>query len=211
MKQTLKTPELLEVQTRHRVFVGGSQEWYSESWQRMSGCGPTAASNLIWYLTRSRSDLKHLCDVGSGDKASFVKLMSEMFTFITPGMLGVNTSAIFTAGMLKYCEAYGVKLIPQALEIPKLSIMRPVLEKAHEFILCSLRSDCPVAFLNLSNGNQHRLDSWHWVTIIALETNAMSIFISDQGRILNIDFDAWLKTSLLGGALVYFHTEKNSI
>lgn len=203
MKQTLNTPKLLEVQSKHGVYIGGSQEWYSESWQRMSGCGPTAASNLIWYLTRSRSELGCLCDVGNADKVSFVKLMSEMFTHITPGMLGVNTSAIFTTGVLKYGEVHDVTLIPHVIEIPKLSILRPDLEKVQEFILSALRSDCPVAFLNLSNGNQHKLDGWHWVTIIALETETMSVYFSDQGHILNIDFAAWLKTSLLGGALIY--------
>lgn len=207
MKQTLRNLKLLEIQTRHGVSTGGSQEWYPEGWQRMSGCGPTAASNLIWYLTRSRPELGRLCDIGGGDKANFVKIMSEMFTFITPGALGVNTSMIFTSGALKYGESHGVTLTSHVLEVPKLSITRPALEKAREFILSALRSDCPIAFLNLSNGNQHRLDGWHWVTIIAINSETMSVSISDQGRILNIDFAAWLKTSLLGGALVYLNSQ----
>lgn len=203
MKQTLKNSKLLEVQAERSVYIGGSQEWYPERWQRISGCGPTAASNLIWYLTRSRAELTGLCDVGSGNKISFVKIMSEMFTYITPGSFGVNTSMLFTTGALKYSKARGVTLIPHVLEIPKLFIRRPAMEETREFILSALQSDCPVVFLNLSNGNQHRLDGWHWVTIIALDCDRMSVCVSDQGHTLDIDFSAWLKTSMLGGALVY--------
>ena len=36
------------------------------------------------------------------------------------------------------------------------------------FVRLGLDQDCPVAFLNLSNGRLTNLDSWHWVTITGL-------------------------------------------
>jgi hypothetical protein len=38
------------------TFKGGDQDWYGSWWRRMSGCGPTTATNVILYLRNSRAD-----------------------------------------------------------------------------------------------------------------------------------------------------------
>jgi hypothetical protein len=200
MLHTLKNPSLLEIQTPEGSCIGGSQEWYADCFRRMSGCGPTAASNLIWYL--SPDNFK------SSGWDGYQALQNEMFSFVTPGMGGVNTAALFTDGLERYAKAHGIELTTHALELPgfigKLrDIMCHDTERVSEFVLNGLRSDCPIAFLNLSNGNQTQFESWHWITILALEHESMTARVSDQGRAFDIDLAAWLRTSLLGGALVY--------
>ncbi len=178
--------------------VGGSQMWYSERWPRMSGCGPTAASNIVWYYARSRPELRSLCNVGGADRARFTHLMDEMFTFITPGLQGVNSAAIFTDGIVRYGAAHGVGFKTHILEAGR----HVDEDDARDFIVGALKKDAPVAFLNLSNGALDNLESWHWVTIVGLD-DRMKASIADQGRVFEIDLWKWLKTTRLGGALVY--------
>jgi hypothetical protein len=65
-----------------------------------------------------------------------------------------------------------------------------------------------VAFLNLCNGSEKKLDRWHWVTLISLEyaEGGERVFadILDAGIIKRIDLALWYKTTTLGGGFVYF-------
>ena len=199
MRYALKNIELLKVVNPSGAStIGGSQLWYRERWPRISGCGPTAASNIIWYYARSRPKLCALCDVGGADRTHFLRLMDEMFTFVTPGVQGVNSAAIFSDGMARYGAAHGAKLKTHTLEAGRSADANTV----RDFIARALENDAPAAFLNLSNGMLDNLESWHWVTIIAMD-ESMTASIADQGRVLEIDLGRWLETSRLGGALVY--------
>jgi hypothetical protein len=72
----------------------------------------------------------------------------------------------------------------------------------------ALRNDTPVAFLNLNNGAEKQLYSWHWVTIISLEYeedgNTAFADILDEGLIKKIDLAGWFRTTTLGGGFVSF-------
>ena len=86
--------------------------------------------------------------------------------------------------------------------------MRPGFDEIVDFITQGLQKDAPVAFLNLCNGEEKNLDRWHWVTIIASDVKSpdeIIISISDEGRIKYINLSLWVKTTTLGGGLVYFY------
>lgn len=197
--------ELLTITTEHNCVIGGTQLWFEKKWQRMSGCGPTVASNMMWYIQKSKSN--GICNVGKSEKADFVALMTEMFRFIIPGFGGVNKSSIFTNGALEFAEKHGVKLEPHVLEIPKQKHLRPTHESISEFFFSANAADCPIAFLNLSNGAVKNLDSWHWVTITDTAHYSPIVEIADQGKVFEINFDIWAITSSHGGALVWFSTK----
>lgn len=204
MKYELARPECLEIICPDGETVyGGSQDWYPGRWERASGCGPTAASNLIWYLARSRPNLYMLCDTGCGDKGCFVKLMREMYVLMPPGIGGVNKAAIFTDGIMRYNTAHNSSLAPNVLEIPKKPQLRPDIGVVNDYIQNALQADAPVGFLNLASGTVRELESWHWVTIIGHDTDITETTIIDKGRKINIRLDEWLKSSRLGGAMVY--------
>ena len=189
----LLAPERLSITgSNGEKYVGGSQDWYEDRWYRMSGCGPVAASNMIWYKSGTKSGMDN-----------YLELMNEMFTFVTPGRYGVNTSAIFTEGILRYGAKNALQFVPQVLEIPFAQCKRPNIEFVLAFLASALLNDSPIAFLNLSNGVLDNLDNWHWVTIMALDTETMLVEICDYGEKLEIDMSAWLRTSLLGGAFVF--------
>jgi len=201
MKITLEKPDQLRLTGMNgETYTGGSQEWYEDRWHRLSGCGSVAAVNLIWYIRRMR-----------GGFDDYLELMREMYAFVTPGPGGINTSGLFTGGLLRYGEKRGLQIVPRVLEIPANRRRRPDTGMVGEFITSALREDAPTAFLNLSNGTLENLEHWHWVTIIALNTETRQAELSDYGKVLNIDISEWLKTSRLGGAFVELRVESGEL
>ena len=192
MKITLAEPDLMNITEPGGVtYIGGSQDWYDVRWHKISGCGPVAASNLVWYKLRIK-----------GDKSQYEILMREMYSFMMPNMNGVNTSEIFTDAVLRYGAEKGLQLNVNVLEIPKKASSRPDNTTVIEFLASALHSDLPVAFLNLSNGTLKNLENWHWVTIIYLDKTTGLTEVSDYGKKLDIDISEWLNTTRLGGCFV---------
>ncbi len=204
MKYGLNDLSLLEIKTKYGKTVGGSQLWYDTRIQKMSGCGPVAACNIIYYLSRSRPEMQAFFGLKSFDKEQFKGLMEEMYKHMTPGMLGINTSRLFADGFLGYILSHGYSLDANVLDIPVKPLRKLKSERILEFIVNALQNDIPCAFLNLSNGKVHNLDGWHWVTIISLEKETMIAQVSDHGRIIDINLGEWLESAFLGGAFVYF-------
>ncbi len=203
MTQTLLHPEFLTICDPGGLnYSGGSQLWYGDEGRRMSGCAPTAAANIIWYLQKLHTSLRLHNFADKNDRQAFVSLQEEMFTFITPGFGGVHSSEMFSRGITQYANAHGFSLNISTLEITKNTSLGCNPVQVRDFLLCALRADVPVAFLNLSNGSVKALYSWHWVTLVELETETMTAAISDQGRIFRINLGEWLQTSLLGGAFL---------
>ena len=94
----------------------------------------------------------------------------------------------------------GADLSPALFAVPAARTKRPPYEQAAAFVAASLARDCPVAFLNLHNGLEKRLDWWHWVTITALDGDRASIL--DSGAELEIDLRLWYETSRKRGGFV---------
>ena len=199
----IKKPAMLEVKSSSgATYMGGSQMWYRQTWNRQSGCGPTTASGLVWYLARARSEFSFLCSAGHGGRTDFEELMNIMFGFITPTTRGVNTTAIFTEGLECYSRFRGLPLVTRTLEIPPAICSRPSKQELSDFLVAAFEADLPVAFLNLSNGTLKNLDNWHWVLLISLDTDTMMATMCDQGRTKEIALGEWLKSTVLGGGFV---------
>lgn len=179
------------------IHYGCNQVWYRNFWQRRAGCGPTTASNLIIYLTKSEENYKNDC----------LLLMEEMWKYVTPTLRGVNTTKILYEGLYKYSLENNLSIDYKYIDIPAEKNKRPDLSEVIDFIGKCLNKNAPIAFLNLSNGEEKRLDDWHWVTIssISLENKDQAIIeILDEGKIKTIDFSLWYTTTVLGGGLVSF-------
>lgn len=200
--ESLSNIEFMKIQRDSGNVIGGSQLWYSNFFRRLSGCGPTAASNMIWYLGRLHPELDFHIGEG-GMLLEYKTLQKEMFRYVTPGFKGVDTAAKFTKGFLQYGLKHGVLFHEHVLEIPQRREERPDWEVVCEFLTAAMMADCPVAFLNLHNGTLCNLDSWHWVTILGIDSLNKLATISDQGRKFDIALERWLIQTTLGGALVY--------
>lgn len=208
MEQTysLSRPELLTITGNGRTWRGTNQEWFSDEWQRKAGCAPTAAALLVSYLAQTRPGCQGLYPSGSWQKDDVLALMEELWTYITPGRRGVNTLHIFTKGLAEFARKKGVELPFRDLDIPRFKIARPTADQCAAFLRAGLEADSPIAWLNLHNGGVKGLDSWHWVTIVALEHHSegpLLCTILDGGRERKVDFRLWFQGTKAGGGLVY--------
>ena len=181
---------------------GFQQDWYPTLWQRTSGCGPTAVSEIFFYLERN-----HLRNGNSGlTKSDAVALMQGVWNSVTPTIHGIPNTDILRRGIAAYSVANRLGYVTESVEIPAKPSLRPELGTLLEFLGDSLQRDLPVAFLNLNNGTVKALDSWHWVVIVSLEyeedLSAAYITFPDEGVKKRIDFAEWFRTTSRGGGLV---------
>ena len=207
MTRSILDPGLLEIRDEETgsVFFGCDQEWYRSVWQRMAGCGPTVVSNILLYLSRADSRKKKTPPPG---KQECLALMEEVWRYVTPTMRGIPSARILFDGALSYTEAKRPGIRPRFLEIPRERGRRPEFPEFLRFLGEALGNDTPAAFLNLDCGEEKRLDSWHWVTVVSLRCEEDGSFaeadIADEGKAKTVDLAVWYRTTSLGGGLVRF-------
>lgn len=192
---------------------GCDQGWYPSWWKRQSGCGPSTAANQFAYLANELDNAKNLCQIAPPfNKNNFVPHMQSVWRYITPGMGGTNSTKKFVDGAMEYLSVTGVDLKPRVLDIAPFN-QRPndqTIEKVIAFIVDGLQKNCPIAFLNLSNGKVENLHQWHWITIVKADiTDDKQIFVtvSDEGDKKVIDLSLWFATTTKEGGFVYFCKE----
>ncbi|MBR0598566.1 hypothetical protein [Sinanaerobacter chloroacetimidivorans] len=185
------------------TYYGCNQEWYPEKEQRETGCGPTTACNILFYLK-----LTSEASQGKTDKSKQfgLSLMEEAWKYVTPAQNGITSTIKFCKYIHTYSKRKGLNLVCEHMDIPKDGYSRPDFGTILDFIEKALICNTPVAFLNLCNGEVKNLDRWHWTTIVALEYSEdfgkVYVEIVDGGQIHNVDFALWYKTTKLGGGLV---------
>lgn len=182
-------------------YNGCDQEWYHSKWKRLSGCAPTVASNLIYYLNKSHE--------GHPYKKYLSALMEDVWKYVTPSIKGVNSIDRFCKGVLSYSKSKGLNVQYRYINLPRTLSQRPSLLEIIAFIEGGLARDIPVAFLNLCNGKVDNLYSWHWVTIISIEyaedMSSTFIDIMDEGIVKHVNLKLWSQTTTRGGGFVYIY------
>lgn len=193
-------------ESSQKTYYGCDQKWYPKKWQRLSGCGPSAATNIYYYLSHTQPIRES--EKSSSTKKNWISLMEEMWRYVTPSIRGVHTTQMFYQPMLNFTRMKGLNLEHYVCEVPEEQFQRPCFQDILHFIKGGLSKDAPVAFLNLNNGAVQNLERWHWVTIISLEyiENGSYAFVDilDSGLIKKIDLALWYATTTLGGGFVYF-------
>jgi hypothetical protein len=189
-----------------QTYCGGWQEWYGVWWKRLSVCGPTTVSNIMSYINRRCNAADNEC--APMPKSDFQELMNDVWKYVTPGMKGIPTTAALKKGAGGYISAKGLDIVIEEIDIPKKKQLRPDLIKLLAFLSESLSNDSPVAFLSLDKGDEELLDSWHWVSLLAIqyEEDGSAAFadIADEGKLLHVDLKKWYISTRLGGGFVRF-------
>ena len=208
---SLQHTSLLDIagETADILYHGFDQEWYPTAWQRRSGCGPTVVSQSVFYFSRSRQPADAPADRPA--KSAALALMEDVWHYVTPTARGIPSARLLREDFEKYARARNLPLHPECLDVPRRRSDRPELRQVLEFIDRSLRDDMPVAFLNLHNGSEPHLDSWHWVLIVALpyeaDGSAALAAVLDEGVKKRIDLSLWFATTALGGGFVRFRPQ----
>ena len=204
MKTSIQNPEHFFLRTDSQETVCGcNQDWYPTLWQRRAGCGPTTASNLLIHHQRAgQIALPQELHV----TADGLRLMEEVWHYVTPTAMGVHTPGIFEQGLRNFFSQKTLSVSTHSLRIPSRRHLRPSFAETVGFIRTGLSQDSPVAFLNLANGTVRKLDPWHWVTITALDEHnekAVEIEICDNLNCFTMDLHEWYETTSRGGGFVY--------
>ena len=202
----IRHPEALHIEDETGArFLGCEQEWYGSLWQRRAGCGPTVASNMMLYLHRTGA-LQLPFDVTG--KTGCLQLMNAMWNHVTPSPRGVNSVRRFADGLHAFSERYGYRMDCASILYPKATMKRPSFPEVVSFIADGLVLDCPIGFLNLSNGDVTNLDSWHWVTLVRMEVSQDGgrawVEYYDGNRSEVIDLRIWCDTTRDHGGFVHF-------
>ncbi|HHY28180.1 MAG TPA: hypothetical protein GX523_15810 [Desulfitobacterium dehalogenans] len=206
MTKTIANPEIFKFMDtdQKQLYYGACQRWYPTTWQRLSGCGPCTASNIMYYLTHTGPSPQE----GFQSRSEWVALMQELWKYVTPSLKGVNKMSMLYEPSVAFAQTKGISLEVKRCEVPEEMQRRPSLAEVVDFLAEALDQDAPVAFLNWCNGEVKNLDRWHWVNIIQLEFDEEKKkaygTLLDEGQIKKIDLALWLKTSTLGGGFVYF-------
>lgn len=186
-----------------KLFCGSNQEWFPDEWQRRAGCGPSVAANILFYLNRKEN---FACC--GGERGDLLCLMEDAWKSVTPEINGIPSTTLFLKKLKQYAHSLGKNFVYFALDIPPRQAERPSLSAVIKFVSQGLRGDVPIAFLNLDQGAEKNLESWHWVTITALSYSgsgrAALVTICDEGTSKQIDLKLWLETTTQGGGFVYF-------
>jgi hypothetical protein len=186
-------------------YYGCDQEWFSSQWQRRAGCAACTASNLLLY-----NRCKNSADINSPGckKEHCLELMHKVWEYVTPTMKGIPTTELFCSRLFKLAEPFDLKYRCKVLDFSEEKTGRPDESEIWSFFAKAFGLDVPVAFLNRCNGAEEKLDRWHWVTVFAVSRTApgedILASIADGGKIKNINFSLWSKTTTGGGGLVYF-------
>lgn len=176
---------------------GVNQEWYARHWQRTAGCGPCTASNILrYYQDRLRLPFP------AESKEDMQRLMAWVWEYIRPGIMGLNSTARYAQGMDRLLKDLGSPLTTRALDIAA-GDAEGHRDGVAAFLREALAADQPVAFLNLSNGALKNLENWHWVTITRLDEGEGRLIATaaDNGQLLTLDLDLWLRSTTRGGGL----------
>lgn len=189
---------------RQREAYGFRQSWYPTIWQRKSGCGPTAFANILYYLRwklTGQTDDNLLLD-----PMRRRLFMEDIWTHVRPSVRGINSAKMLYDGILAYAQDNNLRVDAQWMDIPHQRGDRPDFQKVLSFVERALISDVPVAFLNLDHGTQTQLDSWHWVTIVAMrypkDRSRVLVDCIDAGPLVRVDLFEWYRTTTRGGGLV---------
>lgn len=198
MRYSILHPEWITLSVAGKPHHGFDQEWYREEWQRMAGCGPTTGATIAAYI--ERRDRGAVTD--TQEKA--LAKMDVLWGYATPRMHGLYKTRWLAEGLTHYGEDKGALGTVEMLSVAAIRPLRPSLEKVTRFIAGGLSADAPLGFLDLHNGGDESIYSWHWMPLVALEGegNAWQATVLDEGKEITFDLSRWLKQSKFGGGFV---------
>lgn len=193
-----------------RTVWGCDQDWYATArFKQKAGCGPSTATNIMAYCARVKGE-QALWQRESFLWEDYVSMMEKIWSYVTPGRMGLYSMKKMAEGVAEYTETRGIKVQTDVLDISLFPRQKRDFTDVEVFILRNLRSGFPLAFLNYSNGalERDKLEPWHWVTLVGLTLSPDGksfATIIDNGEKKEIDLSLWYDTTRIGGGFVSFH------
>lgn len=173
---------------------GGNQDWCTDFWMNLGGCGALAACDISICLSQNAGYTR--CCPYAPDaltKKQYVDFSMMMKPYIHPRMGGVSKVSIFTEGYEKYLNKQGYKV--------KFDICsgENTYEEACAFMKKALEKNLPIAYLLLRHRDKRLKDlNWHWFMITGYQIKEGRIFLyyHTYGEEEEVDFEILWNTGM---------------
>lgn len=165
---------------------GGCQDWFTDFWMHVGGCGALAACDISICLAKNMG-FRECCpfDARRMTKAQYIEFGMKMKPYIRPRMGGVSRTSIFTEGFGKYlrdCGYLAEFAVCQGAE---------AYADACRFVKTALDFNLPIAYLMLHHRDKRYEDlNWHWFMITGYEirNGHMALTYHTYGGVSTVDF-----------------------
>ena len=154
--------------------IGGQQEWFSEYWMKIGGCGAVTACDLCVYLARNR-DLPEACPFVPWDftKEDYLAFGERMRHYLSPRPTGIDRTEIYVKGLREYLADAGSKEIG----FREISGTENV-ETAVREVRTQIDRGLPIPYLMLMHRDK-KLDDymWHWFLLEGYDEKEEGFFV----------------------------------
>ena len=157
---------------------GGNQEWCTDFWMYLGGCGALAACDLSICLARNYGLTEcYPGDAGNLTKKEYVDFSTKMKPYIHPRVGGVTKLSMFTDGCGQYLKDCGYLAEFETLDGDN------TYEEAERFVINALERNLPVIYLMLRHRDKEFKDlNWHWFCITGYKIKEMGESQKEQSR-----------------------------
>lgn len=140
-------------------YIGGDQEWFTDSWMKIGGCGAVTACDLCIYLAKHKGmRALYPFDPDEVTMEDYLAFGMRMRAFLTPRATGINRTSIFVDGLNAYLASCGVRPI----RLQGVSGEESV-QSAEQQICGRIDRGFPVPYLMLMHRDRKLKDyMWHW-------------------------------------------------
>lgn len=146
--------------------IGGNQDWFTDYWMKIGGCGAVTACDICIYLAKffAKHDL-YPYDLQNITKQDYIEFSNIMKPYLSPRMHGIDTLEIFMDGFKKYLYDINEKGIEFTGVYSDAS-----LQKFKNLIRLQIDKKMPVPYLNLKHKDpDFRNYVWHWFWLAGYE------------------------------------------
>lgn len=173
---------------------GGNQDWCTDFWMYLGGCGALAACDTSICLAKNYG-LKdcYPFDVDHMTKKQYIDFSMVMKPYIHPRAGGVTKLSIYTDGFGKYLKDRGYEVTFDVCSGEESY------ENACEFLIRSLKMNLPVSFLLLRHRDKNLKDlNWHWFMITGyfIKNGSVMVKYHTYGEEQEVDFKLLWNTGM---------------
>lgn len=144
---------------------GGSQQWMTDPWMKLGGCGALAAVDSSIYFSKYFGGKKIYENPTKITKSRYITLAGEMKPFLRPRSGGINKLGIYTDGYRDFLEYKGFK--PEKIRMEAYSMGRPA-DDAWNVYKKQIDDGYLVPVLLLKPASKEWKDYyWHWFVLNA--------------------------------------------
>lgn len=145
--------------------IGGNQDWFTDWFMNVGGCGAVTACDVCIHLARSGAAPElYPYDPHALTKDDYISFSAQMKPFLHPRWRGIAKLHLYTDGIMAYASSKGCRL--SARSIPGES----PLEAAAEAIVDRIQHGMPVPYLLLRHDDPTYTDyEWHWFNLAGID------------------------------------------